>query len=405
MPELLLNNVISLARHMEGAGLIATSVFDFTTREFSPEAPCHFCQTCPNHLRGSCDYKTAHRYGSFEAERWNGLYIYYCPAGLSFVSTLVHSGRRPAYAIVGGPLVMGSVEDVLEVCSGPLVDAILKLPQRTAAETTSIAKVQWAVAMHLSAEEPHSAGAQMHNQAELHNTLYDVTLEMRSGGDVPYPLEIEQRLQLMIVQGDKQSAQELINQLLGSLYFHSGRDFGLIKERAKELVVLFSRASMEGGADANQIFGHSRNTMAELEDCASLDELSFFLTSIFYRFVSYVFDFSHFEHRDILHKTINYMRDNYTDKITLEDTAAFVGLSKSYLSTIFKEELGSSYSDYLNKIRVEKSKQLLMNPALSIAHISDLVGYNDQSYFTKVFTKTTGVSPGHYRRKRGQLPT
>ncbi len=403
MPENLQQSVITYAHHLAAAGTSPAAVFDCALHNFVDAAPCLFCRKCEFYQEGRCGYVTAHQYGCFEAERWNGLYIYYCPMNLTFTATLVYEEDQPAYAVVSGPVVLGDVEDVLEMNGRRMEKTILALPRRSAAESTSLAQVQWAVSMFLSGRSMEAAGAQSQAQAGLFNALYDVTSDMRSHGGARYPLEIEQQLQHMIVQGDKQGARELINHLLGTLYFHSGGNLDIIKQRAKELVVLFSRASMEGGADVLQIFGHNSGYLSAIETSRTLDDLSAFLTSIFYRFVGYVFDFSSFEHSDILQKTINFVRENYADKITLEDAAAHVGLSRSYLSTIFKDELGTSFTDYVNTLRVEKSKELLLNPSLSLADIADLVGYNDQSYYTKVFTRATGASPGQYRKKRGKI--
>lgn len=403
MLDSLRNSVVMYARHLAVAGAVPTAVFDFRMRDFLKESPCLFCPGCEFNRDGRCDHTVAHRYGCFEAERWNGLYIYYCPMSLAFMATLIYEEQQAVYAIITGPAVMGEMEDVLVENGDCMARSIAALPQRTAAESTSMAQVQRAVSMFLSGRGIETEDFKGRTQAQLLNTLYDVTSEMRSHNGARYPLEMEQRLQRMITQGDKQGAQEMINQLLGSLYFHSGGDLAIIKQRARELVVLFSRASMDGGADVLQIFGHNSDYLAEIDKFSSLDELSIFLTSIFYRFVGYVFDFGRFEHSDILHKTIGFVRENYADKITLEDAAAHVGLSRSYLSTIFKEEMGSSFTDYVNGLRVQKSMELLLNPALSLAEIADLVGYNDQSYYTKVFARATGVSPGQYRKKRGKI--
>ena len=259
--------------------------------------------------------------------------------------------------------------------------------------------------MFLSDRTAASAGEKSLAQAQMHNQLYDInrdlTLHYRSGQGTRYPIEIEQRLQRMIVQGDKSGASALINQLLGTLYFNTAGDFPLIRERAKELIVLFSRASVEGGADVQRIFGQNKDLQNDIDTLSNLDELSAFLTAIFYRFVGYVFDFTRFEHTDILHKAVNYLRENLSEKLTLESLALHVGLSRSYLSAIIKAELGLPFTDYVNKMRIERSCELLLDPTLSLATIAGLVGYSDQSYFTKKFTALCGISPGQYRKKRG----
>jgi AraC-like DNA-binding protein len=370
------------------------AVYDFSIRDFTARMACEFCAECEFVRRGGCDARTAHTYGCFEAERWNGLYVYYCPMSLTFVATVVFEGWRAAYAIVTGPAVMDTLDDILIEAGG--------LPRRTPPAINALSRIQWLVATQLSGRSIIEAEAQLKNQASLHNALYDVTEKMRSGQETRYPMEIEKRLQKMIMYGNKEEARELINELLGSVYFSSIGDLARIREHAKELVILFSRASIDGGADVRQIFGHNRDCLDKIDRCRTLDELSELLIAIFYRFVGYVFDFSRFEHADIIGKAVNFLRENISDKVTLEDAAAHVRLSSGYLGNLFRTELGATFTDFLNRMRVEKSKELLLNPDLSLADIANLVGYSDQSYYTKKFMGLVGVSPGKYRKKRRQ---
>ncbi|MDR3207238.1 MAG: helix-turn-helix domain-containing protein [Oscillospiraceae bacterium] len=403
MDSPLYERVLAYAGHWRATCGLAVAIFDYAARDFTSDAPCSFCADCLRHGEGQCDFHMAHRYSCFEAERWNGLYVYYCPMSLAFLSTVVYERGRAAWAVVSGPVVMGAVEDALTEVAGAMTDAVLALPRRTPGAITALSQVQRSMAMYLSERDAATAEQASRAQADMHNTLYDITERMRFGLEGRYPLDIERRLQRMIVQGDRQGARELINELLGRVYFDSQYDFGAIRERAKELVVLFSRASMDGGADAGQIFGQNRDCLTEIDACRTLDDLSLLLTSIFYRFVGYVFDFSQFAHADILYKVVGYLRENLSEKVTMEELAARVGLSRGYLGMLFKAEMGATFTDYVNAMRVEKSKELLLNPALSLAEIADLVGYSDQSYYTKKFTQLLGVTPGQYRKRRGQI--
>jgi two-component system, response regulator YesN len=65
--------------------------------------------------------------------------------------------------------------------------------------------------------------------------------------------------------------------------------------------------------------------------------------------------------------------------------------------------MGCRFTAYLNQVRIGKSKLLLKGSALPIVDIAGLVGYEDQSYFTKVFKRVTGVSPGRYRESGGRV--
>ena len=77
-------------------------------------------------------------------------------------------------------------------------------------------------------------------------------------------------------------------------------------------------------------------------------------------------------------------------------------LSKSYFCRIIKDELGCTFTEYVNRIRVERSKTLLRSSGMSIAEIACAVGFDDQSYYTRIFKKQVGVAPGKFREQAVQ---
>ena len=72
-------------------------------------------------------------------------------------------------------------------------------------------------------------------------------------------------------------------------------------------------------------------------------------------------------------------------------------LSKSYLCRILKEELGCTFTEYTNRLRIERSKMYLHRSDMSLSEIACAVGFDDQSYFTRIFKRQVGIPPGKYR--------
>jgi two-component system response regulator YesN len=101
----------------------------------------------------------------------------------------------------------------------------------------------------------------------------------------------------------------------------------------------------------------------------------------------------------LIKKAVMYIKDNYNKKITLDDIAGYVGISKYYFSVLFKKEQEITFSSYLNSVRIEKAKQLLKNPKTTINDIVDTIGFNDTQYFSKTFKKFTGMTVTEYRAK------
>jgi AraC-like DNA-binding protein len=94
-----------------------------------------------------------------------------------------------------------------------------------------------------------------------------------------------------------------------------------------------------------------------------------------------------------------YIQQNYTRSFSLIELAETIGVSKSYLSRIFKKDMGISLWDYLNRLRNQKARELLLLTDESIYVIATRVGYEDVGYFSRVFREITGCSPRAYRQQ------
>lgn len=97
-------------------------------------------------------------------------------------------------------------------------------------------------------------------------------------------------------------------------------------------------------------------------------------------------------------KTVNYIKEYYNDRVSLEEIASGMNITPEYLSRLFTKEIGKSFSDYLKEYRIDKAKKLLVNNKLKIYEIAEKIGYSDPKYFCKVFKELTGMSPKEYAK-------
>ncbi len=93
------------------------------------------------------------------------------------------------------------------------------------------------------------------------------------------------------------------------------------------------------------------------------------------------------------------VQQNYNKKISQAGIAKLVYLSPSYFSQLFREIKGICFSDYLNQVRIEHAKELLMNHSVKPEQVYHLVGYASRSYFIKMFRKQTGTTPANFRKQ------
>jgi len=212
-----------------------------------------------------------------------------------------------------------------------------------------------------------------------------------------YPLRIEKLLVKALSERDETLAKELLNMLLVNIYYYSKEDLEIMKSRTIELVVLLSRSAIDGGADNDEVLKLNHAYFSAIQTIKDRDEFNIWLTMVLDNFLGYMLKFKGLKHTYTINEVIAYINDNYNQKLTLDSIANHVYFSKSYLSRIFKEEKGESLTSYINKVRIEKSKVLLADKSLSLVDISDMAGFEEQSYFTKVFKAVTGMSPGKFR--------
>lgn len=95
-----------------------------------------------------------------------------------------------------------------------------------------------------------------------------------------------------------------------------------------------------------------------------------------------------------------YVRENYGEKLTLAAIASKIGISQGYLSSVFKKQTGGNLNDYINQIKIEKAKELLEKHEYMMYEISDMLGFENPYYFSKVFKKLTGITPSEYEMHR-----
>lgn len=97
--------------------------------------------------------------------------------------------------------------------------------------------------------------------------------------------------------------------------------------------------------------------------------------------------------------SIDYLTENYMESITIEKCADISGFSVSHFSRLFRKTTATNFKEYLNKIRIDKSCELLLIPKKKISEIAQEVGFTTESYYIKIFKTFKNISPSEYRKK------
>ena len=352
-----------------------------------------------------------HMQGLLQAERFGGRYIYSCASGLTFFSAPVISGGKVAAGLLAGPVLLSEVDDCLDDIIEkrdipashvrPLRTFLTSLPLVTTSRLRYLSIQLFADAVCIS-DSSHEMLLQR-SEIQQQRSISEYVHQVKSGQqEVPYPMETEQQLVTAIARGDKVTASALLNEILGHIFFFTS-DPDTIQTRITELLVLLARAAISGGASSSVIFEINHRNMQELKQLRSQEDVAHWLAKVLSRFTDLVFDLVDSKHKNIIHKAVSYMNSNCAKDLTMADVADHVGYSHSHFSKVFKEEMGCGFRAYLNQIRVEKSKALLLAGNVSIAEICDLCGFEDQSYHCKVFKKLVGVTPDKFRKQSRRI--
>jgi len=101
----------------------------------------------------------------------------------------------------------------------------------------------------------------------------------------------------------------------------------------------------------------------------------------------------------MLRRAQGYIPGHYRDPVGLDEIARTMHVSTFYFCKMFKKATGLTFTDYLGRVRVEKAKNLLLNPHLRVSEIAYTVGFQSLTHFNRVFRKLTGESPTDFREK------
>jgi len=378
------------------------------------DSGCEFCRKFSEASGIVPKCSTLHSFAAFQSERFGGRYIYFCPLGMTFSASPIMAEGGFAGALIAGPVLMVENEDFFEGdifkderCEPQIMKQLENDLQKVAKIAPKkmgyISRQLFANAVYISDNTYGLFATLRDNQQQ--NLIGDYISSIKGSEEMlSYPIEKETELFNAVAKGDKATAGDYLNQILGYIFFYVN-DPEISRIRVEELFVILARAAIVGGANRDQIFRISQQYMLDMRSMNTQEEFTRYLAKSLNRFTDLVFEMVDAKHSNVINGVISYIGSNYTRNITLDEVASFAGYSPSYFSRIFKEDMGKTFKEYLTELRIEKSKSLLLSGNLPMAEICHMVGFNDQSYFCKTFRTVTGVSPDKFRKRTRRIDT
>ncbi len=374
-----------------------------------------FCRMFQAHTGAYCSCNSVHSKGGQFAATLGECYFYLCSAQLVHFSVAITEDNRYIGSVLVGPVLLSGMENVS-------VDMIMQRYNIPGGEREAYISALAEIPLIIEADRAYYIGKLLFQL--VYNLLShedrQITLERRlvnqqqarigeclqrlvdAGNPTQTQLRQEKELVERIAEGDLEGTQELLNNIIAHIYFSAGNNVELIKIRMNELMGVLSRVLLQTTDSPDTVY----EIVGRFQRCClgvtDLVELSHALADSLRVFIDLVRAEMANQRGNAIRKSRQYIEHNFAEALTVEQVAAHVSLSPSYFSHLFKDYTGMTFSAYLMDCRMDMAKKLLKKGGLSLAEIAQQLGYENQQYFSRVFKKKVGVTPGQYRK--GLLP-
>ena len=376
-----------------------------------------FCRYIKENLSGGCEKcRNTYQKACREAFRWNEPYFFTCHAGLVMWAVPIVMNNVHIGAMICGQVLLWEPDELffeeLEQFHADLPrENLLRLEQEAQKlKVISVTQCQssanlLSVIVKYMANACDSDFMEQKSLMEWRHVIQN-RLEEQSSAlagetfDFSVYLKRERRFLQALRMADKKRSAGLIPSLFTDIEMLSNHHLATIRQMLEDLVALSSRALMEAGIETAPILSQVKKYRKDLKEYRHSEELFRSTYQLFGKLLDSAYlRIESPEHNSIIKDVQKYVEDHYSEKLTTARIASSVSLSPSYLSALFKKNMHISIHDYLIRVRIEKSIELMANRDLSIKEIMVKCGIESQSYYNKVFKKYIGVTPGRYRNR------
>ncbi|MGL5380575.1 PocR ligand-binding domain-containing protein [Clostridium sp.] len=371
-----------------------------------------FCSHIKNSTNGQVMCVNSYKKASEEAFKWNEPYFFRCHAGLVMWAVPIIIDKVHIGTIVCGQVLLWKPDKIflkeLEQFNKyiddieSLKEKSMKLNIISADKSQSVANMLAIVVKYLSRTN-NNTFIEQKNLINWRNTIID-KMESRKKVDglkVDYSIYLsdEKKFLQYIRIGNKDKVVDMVPTLLTNIEILCKFELNEMKEMIIDLMILISRAATESGIESSVSIEITKGYKKKIIKSKGFDEVSFELNKYTLELLDLIYILSNDDHTSILKSAKEYIDDNYDEKITIDSVSENIFISTSYLCYLFRKNLSCTVNEYITRVRIEKSIQLMKKRELSMVEIINKVGFSSQSHFTKVFKKIIGVTPGNYRNK------
>ncbi|ACT00461.1 AraC family transcriptional regulator [Paenibacillus sp. JDR-2] len=217
--------------------------------------------------------------------------------------------------------------------------------------------------------------------------------------NIRYPNHLENDLLDAIKLADKENAKELLHCFLVPVFSAemSPQEYQLPLVRLLNSLLVVQQ---ESGISLNQIRQGKGSLFEELLKLNTVKEIEDWLwCKVVYPMIQIFMDRQDAQYHNISEKMIDLIHHHYDTDLSLEDCAAKLNYNANYLSSVFRKETNTSFSEYLAAYRFSMAKKWLRETDTPVKDIASRLCYNNPQNFIRSFRKLEGITPGQYREK------
>ena len=368
-----------------------------------------YCTEFHRHNKNGRTCAQEHAHAASMSMGFGQAYIFACHSGLNHIVYPTVIKGKLFGSVIAGPFLMEKPDAALirEVTSGNQIPAdglarltvySRKIPVFTPDRVTQISSLFRFLMRSILVESRDMILSNKEKMLQQSRINESIQMYKNSGvrDERSYPVELENELISCIKINHASKAREILNTLLGHILLYEGHDTDKIKIRIIELCSLLSRAAINRGTDANMVLNLNQRLITAIAGAGNVYDICYTLQDNIEIFTDNLFLNTDKNNR-IVKSAAEYIAHHFSEDITLASVAEELHINASYLSMLFRQVTGVTFKEHLNRIRVEEAERLLSNTDYAIIEIAIACGYRDQSYFTKVFKKYTGLTPRQYR--------
>lgn len=211
---------------------------------------------------------------------------------------------------------------------------------------------------------------------------------------------VEQKIWQCVKEGDKEGLQQHLNtiKIEGVGLLSKKSHLRNIKNHTIITIALATRAAIDGGLYPEIAYTMSDVSIQKVEETSELQKVELIGHDFLFSLVDRMNENRENNHSKAVQVCKNYIFNHIFEQISIKDLADMVHLNPVYLSQLFKKETNKPLGKYIQDEKIKEAQKLLIQSEHSVADICMLLHFNDQSYFSSIFKKYTGLTPNQYRK-------